>query len=449
MSTPLLLTKHLIPILQAAIKADQKLLSELAIQNPVTASHLSEMTDDISNNNAKLVNVAMEGVKSLEDTFVILSKNMDLRNQAKEIDHNISSVAAATEQMAASASEISQSAQNTVDRANESHEKTESGNMAISSMMGDMDLLESAMNNMFDGVKKFTGFTEEINNLTGIVRGIANQTNLLALNAAIEAARAGEAGRGFAVVADEVKQLASHTERATVDIENVTTTMNDLMNDVGGSVSESQLRLQKTIDSLETVAIALSEVSGVVNDVDQQVRTISTSASEQQSVASEMANKLHEITLAVQDENQQIDQISHYIKDLNNAIRNQFNHLADFNQQEILLHTAKADHIAWKIRLTDMLLDDAHIPPEEFVDHTQCRLGCWYYNDGTKSLGNYTSFKQMEAPHVQIHKIGKEIASLYSNGEINAARQKFDELEKYSNQLAAYIDTLLEEVKQT
>jgi len=449
MPNPLLLTKYAIPLLQAALKADHILLSQLSDQHPVTASNVSGITGAISENNSKLAHVAMEGVKSLQQTFEILTKNMALRNQAQDIGINISSVAAATEQMAASASEISQSAQNTVTRAGESHAKSESGNEAISSMMGDMDLLENAMSSMFDGVTKFSGFTEEINSLTTIVRGIANQTNLLALNAAIEAARAGEAGRGFAVVADEVKQLASHTEKATVDIENVTVTMNELMGKVGESVSESQHRLQNTVDSLETVAIALSEVSAVVSDVDQQVRTISSSANEQQSVAMEMANKLNEITLAVQEENQQVEQISYHANDLNNSIRNQFDHLADFNQDEILLHTAKADHIAWKIKLVNMVLSGEPINEDEFVDHSQCRLGQWYYDKGIQYFGKSSSFQQMEAPHVRVHEIGKEIAELYNNGNTISARQKIDELEKHSNQLSSYIDNLLEEVKQT
>ena len=449
MTNPILLTKHVIPLLQAAIQADRKQLSELSAQHPGTAKKLTEATSTIASNNNHLVEVAIKGVKSLEHTFQVLSKNMNLRNHAEDIGSSISSVAAATEQMAASASEISQSAQNTVARAEESHSKTESGNEAISSMMGDMDLLEQAMNSMFEGVTKFTGFTEQINNLTAIVRGIANQTNLLALNAAIEAARAGEAGRGFAVVADEVKQLASNTEKATVDIEKVTVTMNELMGDVGGSVSESQSRLQNTIDSLETVAIALSEVSSVVSDVDQQVRTISTSASEQQAVAMEMANKLNEITLGVQEENTQINEIAQHASDLNLSIRGQFDHLADLNQTEVLLHTVKADHLVWKIKLVNMVLSREPANPDEFVDHTMCRLGQWYYDLGTQYYGDSSAFQQIEAPHIRVHEIGKEIATLYNNGDSITARQKIDEMEQQSIQLSSFIDNLLKEVRQT
>lgn len=57
-----------------------------------------------------------------------------------------------------------------------------------------------------------------IGDVVKMISSIASQTNLLALNATIEAARAGDAGRGFAVVAQEVKSLAANTAAATEEI---------------------------------------------------------------------------------------------------------------------------------------------------------------------------------------------------------------------------------------
>jgi len=449
MPSPFILTKLALPILQAALKSDLKQLASLTSSNPKSASAISDITNTIKSHNNNISSVAAAGVESLSETYHIIAKNIQLQQEAANISDAIDSVATATEEMAASASEISQGANATANRANESYEKTESGNLAIASMMGDMDSLENALTSMFNEVQKFAGFTEEINNLTGIVRDIANQTNLLALNAAIEAARAGEAGRGFAVVADEVKQLASKTEKATVEIETVTNTMHTIMDEVGSSMTASKDSLGTSLDSLETVAIALGEVTAVVNDVTAQVQTISTSANEQQSVSAEMASKLNEITLAVQHENQQVTDIALHTRALSSSIVSQFSHLAEIGHDQTLLHTAKADHINWKIRLISMAMGIETIPDDELVDHTQCRLGKWYYSEGQGKLGNIDAFQQIEHPHAKIHEVGKEIAALASQGQTRAACQKIDEIEGYSQQLSSHIDKLLSEVNSS
>jgi methyl-accepting chemotaxis protein len=223
--------------------------------------------------------------------------------------------------------------------------------------------------------------------------------------------------------------------------------MNTLMDEVGGSVSSSQERLGKSIDSLETVAIALSDVTSVVNDVSAQVQTISTSANEQQSVSQEMASKLNEITLAVQEENRQVDEMATSAEDLNRSIRSQFDLLASFNQDRIMLQTVKADHLVWKIHMTMMAMGGELMPENELVDHTQCRLGKWYYSIGTQRYGQREEFQRMEPHHARIHEIGREIAELSANGQIPAARQKIDELENHSVQLNGYINQLLEHLQ--
>ncbi len=162
-----------------------------------------------------------------------------------------------------------------------------------------------------------------------------------------------------------------------------------------------------------------------------------------------MASKLNEITLSVQQENQHVyDMMAHALK-LNANVSIQFEHLSAFNQDQILLQTVKADHITWRTRLTTMVMTGEIIPDSELVDHTQCRLGQWYYGKGQSLYGQSDTFRQMEPPHARIHDIGKEIASLVTQGQIAAASQKIVEIEQYSQQLFDFIDQLSSEADST
>ena len=118
---------------------------------------------------------------------------------------------------------------------------------------------------VFDGVvitmHEIHTSSAKINDIIGVIDGIAFQTNILALNAAVEAARAGDSGRGFAVVASEVRLLAQRSAAAAREIKSLIS--NSVERVAGGMrvVEEGRATMGEVVTNAKQINAFLGEIS--------------------------------------------------------------------------------------------------------------------------------------------------------------------------------------------
>ena len=160
---------------------------------------------------------------------------------------------------------------------NETAESAQRGSKLMETAVGKMTNIEKSVMASAEVVKKLGESSQQIGQIVEAISGIAEQTNLLALNAAIEAARAGEHGRGFAVVSEEVRKLAS--ESAT-SAEQIRDRINQIQHDTAQAVEAMQTGtkdVQEGTAAIREVGQQFEQIMQRVDGIQQQMAGIGTS----------------------------------------------------------------------------------------------------------------------------------------------------------------------------
>ncbi len=179
----------------------------------------------------------------------------------------------------------------------DSREAARRGSDSVRETVTAMNEISGAFDSVRAQVTRLRDRSEEIGQILKVIGGITEQTNLLALNAAIIAAGAGEHGRAFAVVADEVRSLADGTGRATRQIEEI--------------ISGVQ---QETRAAVEVVAAGSEKVgSGVV--LSQEALSSLDEIRERSARSAECADEIAAATDRQSTDLAQVDQAFLQVKD--------------------------------------------------------------------------------------------------------------------------------------
>ncbi len=220
----------------------------------------------------------------------LLATTQQTSNNIVEQQSQTEMVAAAMNEMSATAQEVTNHIAGTSQAAQEANLETTEGSNIVDDSIKAIQHLATQIENTADVIHQLEEDSDNIGKVLDVIKGIAEQTNLLALNAAIEAARAGEQGRGFAVVADEVRTLAGRTQESTAEINQVIEKLQTGSQKAVDVMNKSRKEAQSVVDQASQAGTSLSSISSSVeriNDMSSQI----ASASQQQNETVEEINR--------------------------------------------------------------------------------------------------------------------------------------------------------------
>jgi len=275
-------------------------------------------------------------------------------------------------------------------RINEASSLFSQANMSLSSLYKQLEEIRDESIASQERIESVSDVTHKINEFVHNIIDISDQTNLLALNAAIEAARAGEQGRGFAVVADEVRNLAKRTGEATESINALVSQINIKTTEAKEGVGHTAVKTESMTANTDTLISTVGEVLSISD----QMKKVITQAS-----------------------------------------------YASF------VTTVMLDHIDWKHHIYQRLQTPDSDITDEIKDHTQCRLGKWYFEgEGKNSFSHLASYKDMDKPHCCVHDNG--VKALLANKENDREQTilHLQKMEEASEKVQNLLDGMIQEI---
>ena len=282
---------------------------------------LGAMADSI-NTTVERLSAIIRGVKSAADHLSssatqLSSESAQVSQRVQQQSDRVMQTSAAMEEIGASVHEIASGSGEVARASSETQQIARNSSAQTTHSIATTHRIAEAVESSAHVIGELAAATDRINEVTKVIKDIADQTNLLALNAAIEAARAGEQGRGFAVVADEVRKLAERTSTSTGDISGIVEEIRKKTASAVDAMREVKDEVNTGVAASSEAAVSLKLILESAQKVAELADRIAAATHEQTTASDSTARSMAEVLGMFEENTASIDRVKHVASETN------------------------------------------------------------------------------------------------------------------------------------
>lgn len=308
-----------VSIVEKITRDEEKDLARVQYRNDETGNLLNAFMIMIATLNHIISQVKTSSNQLIATAGEISDAAKDQEGTVSDFGSSTNQIATAVKQISSTSQELFKTMSNVSDVANETGLMADAGLNELSQMAKTMKTLTAATTSISSKLAVISTKTLNINSVVTTISKVADQTNLLSLNAAIEAEKAAEYGVGFSVVAREIRRLADQTALATLDIEQI-------VKEMQSSVSAGVMEMDKFTEEVHSGVLEVGRISEHLQRIIVQVQ--------------ELSPRFVSVKEGMQSQSQGAHQISGAMANLTDAASKTTNSLREFDRATKALHKA-------------------------------------------------------------------------------------------------------------
>ena len=240
-------------------------------------------------------------IHTATDNIQVASNEIAMGNQ--DLSLRTEQTASSLQETAASMEQLTSTVRNSADAARQANQLASSaaqiasrGGEVVSQVVSTMDEINHS--------------SKKINDIIGVIDGIAFQTNILALNAA----RAGEQGRGFAVVAGEVRNLAQRSAQAAKEIKGLIGASVERVEVGSQLVADAGQTMSEIVGSVQRVSDIIGEITAAARDQSEGIAQVNTAVSQLDQMTQQNAALVEQSAAAAQSLKEQAARLAETVQ---------------------------------------------------------------------------------------------------------------------------------------